>query len=253
MKPRKPSSPEPVRKTLDRVISKAGLASRSDARSWIGQGRVAVNGRVIRTPDHWVFPERDTVTIDGEPLRAKRRQYILLYKPKDVITSHGDPQGRRTIYDLISDVGEWLAPVGRLDQDTTGLLILTNDNDFADMMMDPEFHVPKTYLVKTSTHLGAEDLDRLRNGLVLSDGPTRPAIVKHLRDTASATVIEITLTEGRNRQVRRMIEAVGSRVRKLVRVAIGPVTIGDLEIGRWRELTSREVESLRQSVGRKPR
>ena len=148
------------------------------------------------------------------------------------------------MYDLIADAGQWLSPVGRLDLDTSGLLILTNDTEFADRIMSPEFKVPKTYQLKASTILTGEQLDRLRRGIELSDGPTRPAEVQHLRDSGKYTHLAITITEGRNRQVRRMIEAVGSKVLKLVRTAIGEVTIGDLPIGKWRKLNANEVAGL---------
>jgi len=205
---------------------------------------VAVNGKVIQTPDHWVDLERDRVTFDGKPVQEQERVYILLYKPTGYITTAHDPDGRPTVYDLVRDVDTWVSPVGRLDLDTSGLLILSNDNLFADHVMSPEGKVAKTYLVKTNSHLSDEDLRKLRIGVELSDGPTAPARVERIRDTASSTFLEITISEGRNRQVRRMIEAIGSRVRKLVRTAIGPVRIGDLEIGKWRPLTSEEVRSL---------
>jgi pseudouridine synthase len=238
-------------KTLDRVISKAGFGSRTDARKWISDGSVSVNGKVIRTPDHWVDIERDRVLLNGKPLHALRKIYILLYKPRGYITSYKDPEGRPTVYDLISDAGQWVGTVGRLDQDTSGLLILTNDNEFADYLTNPEHHVPKTYLVKTSSRLDDDSLQRLRRGVELDDGLTRPASVNRLRDSASATFVEITITEGRNRQVRRMIEAVGSRVRKLVRTNIGPIQIGELQIGQWRELKPAEVAALRRAGKRK--
>jgi pseudouridine synthase len=145
---------------------------------------------------------------------------------------------------LLKDVPQWVAPVGRLDQDTSGLLLLTNDNDFADRITNPEHKVPKTYLVKTSSVLPGEAIEKLRAGVELSDGPTRPAIVHRLRDSATSTFLEITITEGRNRQVRRMLEAVGSRVRKLVRTSIGSVAIGDLAIGSHRLLSVAELRSL---------
>jgi pseudouridine synthase len=236
-------------KTLDRVLSKAGLGSRSDARSWIGGGRVAVNGKVIRTPDHWVDLERDRVTFDGKPITQQKRRHILLYKPTGYLTSYGDPENRPTVYDLIADVEQWVSPVGRLDLDTSGLLILTNDNALADHVMSPEGKVPKTYLVKASPRLSDEALDQLRRGVGLSDGPTLPAHVVRVRDNASSTFLEIIIAEGRNRQVRRMIEAVGSRVRKLVRTAIGEIHIGDLQIGTWRELSAAEVRSLVKPSG----
>ena len=232
-------------KTLDRVISKAGLGSRTEARNWIGTGRVSVNGRVIRTPDHWVDLERDKVALDGKPLRSEKPVYLLLYKPKGYITTYKDPEGRPTVYDLIKDVQQFVAPVGRLDQDTSGLLIVTNDHQLAERLTNPEQKVPKTYQLKTSSLLTDEAIQVLRTGVILSDGPTRPALVTRLRDSASSTFLEITITEGRNRQVRRMIEAVGSRVRKLVRTAIGPIRIGNLEIGKYRELTPAEVKQLR--------
>src|SRR5437588_8523863 len=195
-------------KTLDRVISKAGLGSRSEARRWIASGRVRVNGKPIQTPDHWVDLARDSVTLDDKPIRAGKKLYELLYKPKGYLTTYKDPEDRPTVYDLISDVGAWVFPVGRLDMDSSGLLILTNDTDFAERLTNPQYKVPKTYLVRASTLLTDEQVNRLRNGVTLSDGPTRPAIVKRLRNTEKYTILEITLTEGRNRQVRRMLEAV---------------------------------------------
>ena len=235
-------------KTLDRVISKAGIGSRTEARSWIGGGRVRVNGKLIQTPDHWVDPERDRVTLDGKPVVAGKKVYVLLYKPKGYLTTYKDPEGRATVYDLITNIEQWVFPVGRLDQDTSGLLILTNDTQFAERMTTPEFKVPKTYLVKSSIRLTEEALDQLRHGVTLNDGPTRPAEVVRVRDSGNRTFFEITITEGRNRQVRRMAEAIGARVLKLVRTAIGSIRIGNLEIGKHRSLTSEEVRELTHSL-----
>ena len=236
-------------KTLERVISKAGLGSRTEARRWISAGRVHVNGKRIQAPDHWVDIERDKVSLDGQPIRAGKKIYFLLYKPKGYLTTYKDPEGRPTIYDLISGLGAWVFPAGRLDLDSSGLLILTNDTQFAERLTNPEHKVAKTYQVKASTVLSDEQLEHLRRGVTLGDGPTKPALVKRLRDSAKYTVIEITITEGRNRQVRRMLEAVGSKVLKLVRTAIGEVQIEDLVIGTYRSLTEREV---RQLNGRQP-
>ena len=235
-----PGGSERTLKTLDRVLSKAGLGSRTEARQWIGAGRVQVNGKRIRTPDHWVDPERDRVTLDGKMVRPQSKLYLLLYKPEGYITSYKDPQGRPTVYDLIADAGQFVGTAGRLDRDTSGLLLLTNDTQFAEKVTNPEHHVAKTYLVQASTPLTDEQLDQLRNGIVLSDGPTRPAVVKRVSDAQ----IEITIDEGRNRQVRRMIEALGSKVLELVRTAIGPITIGDLKTGTYRKLTAQEVKQL---------
>jgi 23S rRNA pseudouridine2605 synthase len=237
----------PKIKTLDRVLSRAGLGSHTEARRWIAAGRVAVNGKKVLTPDAWVNPDLDRVTFDGKPLRAARKLYLLLYKPKGYLTTYKDPEGRATIYDLLKDVSEWVFPAGRLDQDSSGLLLITNDTAFGDYVTDPESHVPKTYLVKASELLTDEQLQRLREGLPLSDGPTRPAEVNRIRDSARFTFFEITLTEGRNRQVRRMVEALGAKVLKLVRTGIGGLEIGGLEIGKHRALTSEEVRSLQAS------
>ena len=234
-------------KTLDRVISKAGLGSRTEARSWIGAGRVRVNGKLIQTPDHWVDLKRDRVTLDGKPVRGGEKIYIVLYKPKGYITTYKDPAGRPTVYDLVSEVGQFIVPVGRLDQDTSGLLLMTNDTQFAERVTNPDFKIPKTYLVKASTRLSDEQLEQLRRGVELGDGPTQPAEVKRVRDSGKYSFIELTIREGRNRQVRRMLEAIGSKVLKLVRLAIGPLRIEDLEMGNFRKLTAAEVKKLAQS------
>jgi len=239
-------------KTLDRVLSRAGLGSRTDARRWIAEGRVAVNGKKVLTPDTWVDQARDRVAFDGKPLRDARKLYLLLYKPKGYLTTYKDPEGRATIYDLLKDVDEWVFPAGRLDQDSSGLLLITNDTAFGDYVTDPESHVPKTYLVKASELLADDQLQRLREGVQLSDGATRPAEVKRIRDSARFTFFEVTLTEGRNRQVRRMVEALGAKVLKLVRTQIGRIGIAGLEIGKFRELTPEEVRSL-QAEGRRRR
>ena len=226
------------------MISKAGLGSRTDARQWIGAGRVRVNGKLIQTPDHWVDLDRDQVTLDGKPVRAEEKIYVLLYKPKGYITTYKDPDGRPTVYDLIQDVKQFVGTVGRLDLDSTGLLLLSNDTRFAERVMSPEHKIPKTYLVKASTLLTDEQLDRLRKGVELSDGLTQPALVKRVRDSDKYSFIEIAIHEGRNRQVRRMLEAVDSKVLKLVRTAIGPLRIGDLGIGKYRLLTADEVQMV---------
>jgi 23S rRNA pseudouridine2605 synthase len=235
-------------KTLERVLSKAGLSSRTTARSWIHERRVEVNGKVVENPDEWINLKGDKITVDGRPLEAEKKIYLLLYKPKGFVTTTQDPDGRPTVYDLLQDVKTWIAPVGRLDLDTTGLLLLTNDTHLAERMTNPDHRVPKTYQLKVKGMLSDEQLDQLRNGLDLADGPTRPAIVNRLRNSEKYSFIEMTITEGRNRQVRRMIEAIGTKVMKLTRVAIGPIRIDDLEVGRHRELTADELASLEQAA-----
>lgn len=231
-------------KTLERVISKAGLGSRTEARRWIHQRRVTVNGAVVENPDTWVDMGRDRVAFDGNPLERHERVYVLLYKPTGYITTYKDPDGRPTVYELIPDVDTFISPVGRLDLDTSGLLLMTNDTQLAERVTNPDSHVPKTYLVKSSRLLSDAQLQQLRDGILLSDGPTRPAKVERLRDSGKYTHFEVTLTEGRNRQVRRMVEALDAVVLKLVRVQIGALRIGALPIGKWRHLTADEVLAL---------
>ena len=164
--------PAPGRKkTLDRVLSQAGIGSRKEARQWIGAGRVAVDGKKIQTPDAWVDPEHQRVTLDGKPLRAAKKIYLLLYKPKGYVTTYKDPDGRPTVYDLLKDVPEKVFSAGRLDLDSTGLLIFTNDGEFADRITSPESHVPKTYLVKSSLLLTDDQLDQLRQAYRFSGRP----------------------------------------------------------------------------------
>jgi 23S rRNA pseudouridine2605 synthase len=226
------------------VISKAGLGSRAQARSWIHAGRVRVNGRVVENPDQWIDFDRDKILFDEKPLLAKSPVYILLYRPTGYITTFKDPEGRPTVYDLIADVDSFVSPVGRLDLDTSGLLILTNDTQFAERLTNPDHKIPKTYLVKCAGPVSDEALEQLRKGVDLSDGPTRPAEVKRIRDSGKYSHVEIKISEGRNRQVRRMVEAIGSKVLKLVRTAIGPIQIGILKIGTWRPMEEREIAAL---------
>jgi 23S rRNA pseudouridine2605 synthase len=231
-------------KTLERILSKAGICSRTDARTQINSGKVRVNGQVITDPDFWVDRNRDRVSFDGKPLRHAQKVYVLLYKPTGYVTTFRDPAGRPTVYELLKEVGTWVAPVGRLDLETSGLLLLTNDNDFTELVTNPKTHTPKTYHVKAASLLTDEQIERLRAGVELRDGPTRPAQVSRLRDGPRHTFLEITITEGRNRQVRRMLEAIDSKVLKLVRIAIGSVKIADLTVGKWRNLTAAEVSAL---------
>jgi pseudouridine synthase len=233
-----------VLKTLDRVLSKAGAGSRTEARHWIGEGRVRVDGRVVRDAETWVDPGRAKIVLDGRPLRAATKVHLLLYKPKGYLTTYRDPQGRKTVYDLLPEREVYVFPVGRLDLDTSGLLLMTNDTAFAERLTNPDHDVPKTYLVKASTHFDDAQLEKLRTGIELKDGATRPAKVTRVRESGGKTVFEITITEGRNRQVRRMVEALDAKVLKLVRIAIGNLRIGELAIGKTRPLTPEEVRGL---------
>ena len=202
---------------------------------------------MARDPDLWVQPDRVSLHLDGQRLRPARKTYLLFYKPKGVITSHGDPCGRRTVYEYLGDLGKWVSPVGRLDKDTSGLLLLTNDTEFADHVTDPQSKVLKTYLVKTSGILSEETISKLNAGVEMKRGDfASPISVRRLEDRGKYTRLEVVLAEGKNREIRRMIEAVGFKVLKLVRTKLGPLTLAGLEIGKWRELTPVEVAELRK-------
>ena len=236
--------------TLDRVLSRFGIASRTSSLDLIRAGRLKVNGKVERDPERWVWPERDAVHLDGKRVRPAPRTYLLLYKPKGVITSHGDPDGRKTIYDLLGERGRWVAPVGRLDKDTSGLLLLTNDTEFGQAVMSPESQVTKTYLAKINALVSDEAIAHLAAGVEMKRGDwARPQRVSRLEDRGKYTWLEIVLTEGKNREVRRMIEAVGFKVLKLVRTRIGSLTLEGLEVGKWRTLTEREIAVLQRKSG----
>lgn len=236
--------------TLDRLLSQMGFASRAVARRAILAGRLKVNGRAIRDPELWVRPELDVIQLDGERLKPARRVYLLFYKPKGVITSHGDPSGRKTVYDCLEGQGgrlPWVFPVGRLDKDTSGLLLLTNDTRFADFITSPKSQVRKTYLVKANGLVSDSVIARLARGVKMKRGDwARPESVRRAEDRGKYSWLEVVLTEGKNREVRRMIEVVGLKALKLVRTRIGPLTLEGLEVGKWRTLSPAEIRALRK-------
>jgi 23S rRNA pseudouridine2605 synthase len=237
--------PDPsAKRELERLLSKAGLCSRKEASSLVRAGRVRVNGVVILDPEAWFDPARDRIEVDGRKLASAKKRYVALHKPRGYVTTRSDPDGRPTVYDLLVDLGDWVVTVGRLDLDTSGLLLLSNDTQFADRVTSPSSHVPKCYKVEASPRLAPEAYERLRRGVVLHDGPTRPALVEPIGDRGPASVFRITIDEGRNRQVRRMVREVGSKVQKLARVSIGELELGTLASGTWRDLTAAEVERL---------
>jgi 23S rRNA pseudouridine2605 synthase len=235
------------RVTLDRVLSKAGIASRTTTRQWIQEGRVKVNGRVMRNPDHWV-ETKDVVHLDGRKIRDAKKVYIALNKPTGVVTSFGDNRSRATVYECLKEFGRWVFPIGRLDMDTSGLLILTNDTEYGERLLQPESKVPKTYYGKVGGVITMEEYFRLAFGLDIGRGETSgPAIVREVRATEKYTWFELTITEGKNRQVRRMFEAIGHPVLKLVRIRIGGLALGDLAIGKYRVLSGQEAEAAVRS------
>lgn len=230
--------------TLDRAVSRAGLASRTVAAEWITNGRISVDGRRAQAPDQWVEPGRQRIRLDGRILKPARRHYYALHKPAGVVTSHGDPDGRKTIYDLepVKVVGAWLFPVGRLDLDTSGLLLLTNDSVFAERVTNPDHKISKLYLVKVNGLLEEAELQRLRDGIDLGrGGRSGPANVVRVRDNGKFCWLEMEIREGKNRQVRRMIEALDRRVLKLVRVRIGKLALQNLPVGALRSIRPSDV------------
>jgi len=235
--------------SLARALSKFGVCSRSEAVRRIEGGRVRVNGRIVLGPERRIDPRRDRVSVDGARVGDDTERVVYAFhKPAGYITSRSEPAGRATIYELLGDVGRWVFPVGRLDRDTSGLLILTNDHRLGQRLTDPEHHVPKTYHARVRGVPDAAVLRVLREGVPLGDGTaTRPARVSLLGAARDGTTwIEIVLTEGKNRQVRRMGAAVGHEVEQLVRVKVGGLALGDLPPGRWRELSREEVAKLAQ-------
>src|SRR5258705_826480 len=194
---------------LARVLSKAGVCSRNVAADWIRAGRVRVDGAMVRDPERRIVSERAVITLDGRRIGAVARSYWALHKPRGYVTTRSDPAGRRTAHDLVGAIGAWAIAVGRLDRDTSGLLLFTNDTQFAERVTNPASHVPKTYRATVKPRLPDAALERLRAGVVLSDGPTRPALVTRIGDRGPTSVLELTISEGRNRQVRRMISEVG--------------------------------------------
>lgn len=242
------SEPEGVR--LQKVMAQAGVASRRRAEELIDAGRVEVNGQVVRVQGRRVDPERDVIRVDGERIPPPRRHaYLVLNKPRGVVSTMDDPEGRPTIADFL---GRWqhlgLYHVGRLDADSEGMLLVTNDGNFAQAMMHPSHELSKTYVVEVAGVLERQTLRRLEKGVKLEDGPIRPDRIKVTGAARDRTMLTVVIHEGRNRVLRRMFESVGHPVRRLARVKIGPVAMGQLRLGEVRELTGPELGSLLDAV-----
>jgi pseudouridine synthase len=240
---------------LQKILSSAGVASRRAAERLMSEGRVSVNGQTVRELGTKADPEKDDIRVDGRPVRrasATRRIYLLLNKPRGYVTTRSDPEGRPTILDLVPGLHEYIYPVGRLDYDSEGLLILTNDGDLAAALTHPSHEVPREYHARVRGTLDRHALDRLARGVVLDGRRTAPAEVRLLAaaagQKADQSLVSIVLHEGRTRQVRRMLESVGHPVVRLRRVRIGPLSDPGLKTGMVRELTSREVATLRKST-----
>jgi 23S rRNA pseudouridine2605 synthase len=243
-----------MQERLQKILAQAGVASRRAAEKLIANGRVTVNGETVCIMGTKADPAQDDIRVDGRRLRPPQRiRYILLNKPAGFVTTRLDPQRRPTVIDLLRNVHEYVYPVGRLDYDSEGLLLLTNDGDLAARLTHPRHGVERVYEVRVAGAPNAEAVKQLRKGIVLDGRRTLPADVVLLssrRDREGA--LRLTIREGRNRQVRRMCEAIGHPVRALRRVRIGPVGDSRLKAGQWRELTPEEVQALREVLVRPP-
>ena len=234
---------------LQKLIAGTGLASRRKSEELITSGRVTINGHVVKELGTKVDPDRDHVKVDGKHLRAAQPYvYLILNKPKNVMSTLDDPEGRPTVKDLLHGVTVRVFPVGRLDFDSEGLMLLTNHGDLAQALLHPRYHIPKTYLIKVKGVLDDAKIEALERGVKLEDGFTAPAKVMKVSKAESNSWLEVTIHEGRKHQVKRMIEAVGHSVIKLTRIRMGPLLLGDLASREYRFLTDREANRLRELV-----
>ncbi len=234
-----------MQERLQKIIARAGVASRRRAEELITNGSVSVNGDVVQELGTKADPAVDTIRVEGRTIHSHRkRRYLVLNKPKGCITSTSDPQGRRTVMDLLgSHASKGLFPVGRLDYNTEGLLLLTDDGDFANRILSAKYRIPKTYEVKVSGRPSKELIDTLRRGIKLDGRLTKPESIRLLRPGDNVWY-QVTLVEGRNRQIHRMFERIGHLVEKIRRVRIGTLTLRGLEPRQVRELSSKEVQQL---------
>lgn len=232
---------------LQKYLARSGITSRRRAEEMIKQGLVKVNGEVIKEMGVQIEPEKDVIEVKGKVVKLEEKKvYILMYKPLQVVTTLDDPQGRKKVTDLLPEVEERIYPVGRLDYNTEGLLLLTNDGELTYRLTHPSFKIAKTYFVKLAGSVTDKALKELQNGVLLEDGLTQPALVKLLKKTPAETWLEITIREGRNRQVRRMCEQVGHSVIYLKRIKFGTLALGNLQRGQYRYLNEKEKKELKR-------
>ena len=234
---------------LQKILARGGIASRRAAEQIITSGRVRVNGKVVTELGAKAHPLNDKIEIDGKRVITESAVYVLLHKPRGVVSTLSDPEGRPSVKELLASVGARVFPIGRLDFATSGALLATNDGETADGLMHPRRAVPKTYVCKVSGEMKPADVEKWKRGVRLEDGMTLPADVKILRHEAGKTWIELTIREGRNQQIRRMGEATGFPVMRLARVAFAGITTDDLRPGQWRHLTREELVALKKAYG----
>lgn len=230
---------------LQKYMAESGIASRRKSEELIAAGKVKVNGKVASIGDK-IDPKRDIVSVDGRKIAlAKSSVYIMLHKPRGFITTMSDEMDRKCVAELISDLDVRVYPVGRLDKDSEGLLLFTNDGEFANNMTHPSKHIPKTYRVTVRPDITEEQINRFMTGIMIDGKMTLPANVNVISKEPGRVVLEVVICEGRNRQIRKMCEELGLEVARLKRIAIGPVRLGMLPQGKWRNLTPQEVHSLK--------
>ena len=236
---------------IQKILADAGYCSRRKAEQLITEGRVQRNGRPVKLGDK--ASPRDLITVDGQKVvvpKKKHLRYIMLHKPRGYVTTVSDELDRRCVMDLLDDVPERVYPIGRLDRNSEGLLLLTNDGNFANGIMHPSRHVTKTYRVTVRPSITEEQLVQLADGVVLDGKKTLPATVVVVTNEPERVVLQMTIKEGRNRQIRRMCEAVGLEVARLRRTSIGPLKLGMLKPGTWRDLTPEELRAIRNAIGK---
>jgi 23S rRNA pseudouridine2605 synthase len=234
---------------LQKYMAECGVASRRKSEELITQGKVRINGRIAVLGDK-VNPSKDKVTLNGKRLAAaKKSVYIMLNKPRGYITTMNDEQGRKCVASLVGDIKARVYPVGRLDRESEGLLIMTNDGEFANALMHPSTHVPKTYRVTIRPEITEKQATQFRNGIDIDGYVTAPCDLKVIEVGDNRTVAEVTLYEGKNRQIRRMFEALGIEVARLKRIKVGSVKLGMLKQGAYRNLTETEIYSLMKAAG----
>ncbi len=234
---------------LDKYLSHLGLASRRSIKKLLKEEMLTVNGDRVRESGTRIDPVKDDIRLNGEKILPPKMQYYILNKPKGIISTTSDERGRQDVTSFIP-TRHRIYPVGRLDKDTTGLILLTNDGELTHKLIHPRYHVPKVYRLTIEGRMEKEQINAFQKGVILDDGITSPAEVKIIDDSYQKSLIEVTLHEGKNRQIRRMCEIVGMNLLELERIKFGPISIGQLKSGKYRELSDKEVEQLRQAANK---